>query len=281
MIRRAFTMRLKPDSLGAYKAHHDNIWPELVAEIERAGIASITTFQRELDLFLVSEIEDEAAWDKLWSSAIHRRWAHVMEPLMHLREDGIVDSGELTEVFHLTTSGHGNRQVALSAVAVSEPPSEANMQMNYESLADSGPAASSGLALDAPGNSAIGAEYDASPEAIAMPLPPDEPPIAPPNEPTPAPPNKPRRKSATRRGKKKATKKTVKKKAAKKKPAKKSKRPKARAAAKRTRKPAIKKGAAKNAKAKKKPAKKKKAARKIKQAVKKKAARRPAKKRRK
>jgi L-rhamnose mutarotase len=107
MIRRAFTMRLKPDALAEYKHHHDNIWPELVAEIERSGIASITTFQRELDLFLVSEIADEAAWDKLWNSEVHKRWAEVMQPLMHLRDDGIVDAGELAEVFHLRTSDAG------------------------------------------------------------------------------------------------------------------------------------------------------------------------------
>jgi L-rhamnose mutarotase len=107
MIRRAFTMRLKPDSLAEYKFHHDNIWPELVAEIERSGIASITTFQRDLDLFLISEIADEAAWDKLWSSPVHQRWAEVMQPLMHLREDGIVEAGELVEVFHLTTGDNG------------------------------------------------------------------------------------------------------------------------------------------------------------------------------
>lgn len=103
MIRRAFTMRLKPSALAEYKRQHDNIWPELVAEIERSGIASITTFQRGLDLFLVSEIADEQAWDRLWTSEVHRRWAEVMEPLMHLRDDGIVDSGELVEVFHLRT----------------------------------------------------------------------------------------------------------------------------------------------------------------------------------
>jgi L-rhamnose mutarotase len=119
MIRRAFTMRLKPDALAEYKHHHDNIWPELVAEIERAGIASITTFQRELDLFLVSEIADEAAWDKLWNSDLHKRWAEVMQPLMHLRDDGIVDAGELNEVFHLTTNGH-----AVSAKVILEPPHE-------------------------------------------------------------------------------------------------------------------------------------------------------------
>jgi L-rhamnose mutarotase len=107
MIRRAFTMRLKPDAEALYRHHHDNVWPELVAEIERSGIASITTFQRGLDLFLVSEIANEDAWDKLWKSEIHRRWAEVMEPLMHLRDDGIVDAGPLEEIFRLSTAAGG------------------------------------------------------------------------------------------------------------------------------------------------------------------------------
>jgi len=103
MIRRAFTMKLKPNALAEYKRHHDNVWPELVREIERSGIASITTFQSGLDLFLISEIRNPQAWDKLWTSDIHRKWAEVMEPLMHLTDDGIVDAGELIEIFHLET----------------------------------------------------------------------------------------------------------------------------------------------------------------------------------
>jgi L-rhamnose mutarotase len=103
MIRRAFTMRLKPGSLAEYTRHHANVWPELVAEIQRSGIAQITTFQRGLDLFLYSEIRDSKAWDRLWSSKIHGRWAKIMEPLMHLTKAGIVDAGELTEIFHLET----------------------------------------------------------------------------------------------------------------------------------------------------------------------------------
>ena len=103
MIRRAFTMKLKPGALTEYVHHHDNVWPELVAEIRASGIASITTFQNGLDLFLVSEIENEKAWDHLWHSDVHRRWAEVMQPLMHLTDDGIVDAGELAEIFHLET----------------------------------------------------------------------------------------------------------------------------------------------------------------------------------
>jgi L-rhamnose mutarotase len=123
MTRRAFTMRLKPNALVEYKQHHDNIWPELVDEIERAGIASITTFQRDDDLFLVSEIADEAAWDRLWTSEVHRRWAELMQPLMNMRDDGIVEAHDLIEIFHVTTGGNGQSPSAILAVA--EPASKA------------------------------------------------------------------------------------------------------------------------------------------------------------
>ena len=59
MIRRAFTMRLKPGALAEYTRNHNEIWPELVEEIERSGIATITTFEQDPVLFLFSEITDE------------------------------------------------------------------------------------------------------------------------------------------------------------------------------------------------------------------------------
>ena len=106
MIRRAFTLRLKPGATEEYIRHHDSIptkWPDLVEEIERSGIASITTFQNGLNLFLFTEILDEEAWSKLWNSPVHKRWAELMQPLMHMNADGIVDAGELTEIFRLET----------------------------------------------------------------------------------------------------------------------------------------------------------------------------------
>ena len=108
MIRRAFTMRLRPGGLAEYKRNHDEIWPELVAEIERQGIAQITIFERDPDLFLYSEITDDGAWDRLWSSVIHDRWNEIMNPLMQFRDDGIVESSELHEVFNLKTAADRN-----------------------------------------------------------------------------------------------------------------------------------------------------------------------------
>jgi L-rhamnose mutarotase len=101
VIRRAFTMRLKPGALAQYKRHHDEIWPEMVAEIERSGIGSMTIFESDPVLFLYSEIRDEDAWNRLWSSETHDRWNELMMPLMDFDEDGVVASSDLREVFHL------------------------------------------------------------------------------------------------------------------------------------------------------------------------------------
>jgi L-rhamnose mutarotase len=108
MIRRAFTMRLKPGGLAEYRRRHDEIWPELVAEIERQGIAQITIFEDDPVLFLYSEINDPEAWDRLWASEIHDKWGEIMNPLMEFGDDGIVDSSEVREVFHLETGAGRN-----------------------------------------------------------------------------------------------------------------------------------------------------------------------------
>jgi L-rhamnose mutarotase len=101
MIRKAFTMKLKPGGLAQYRAHHDAIWQELVDEIQTQGIAQITIFESDPVLFLYSEITDEEAWDRLWHSEVHDRWAELMNPLMEFNAEGIVDSSEVREVFHL------------------------------------------------------------------------------------------------------------------------------------------------------------------------------------
>lgn len=104
MVRRAFTMRLQPGSLAKYKMHHDAIWAELIAELEKSGIANMTIFENDPVLVMYSEITDVEAWDRLWHSEVHDRWAVLMNPLMEFRPDGIVDSTELREVFHLETN---------------------------------------------------------------------------------------------------------------------------------------------------------------------------------
>lgn len=104
MIRRAFTLRLEPGALGLYKEHHDNIWPDLVEEIEQCGIATMTAFVTDPVVFYYSEIRDEDSWDRLWSTPVHDRWGELFKPLIAFNAEGKVDAGDLNEIFRLETS---------------------------------------------------------------------------------------------------------------------------------------------------------------------------------
>jgi L-rhamnose mutarotase len=103
MIRRAFTMRLKPGGLAGYREQHENIWPELVNEIDRSGIAQITIFENDPVLVLYSEIRDAEAWDRVWATEVHNRWGAIMNEYMAVDDSGAPEFSELREVFHLDT----------------------------------------------------------------------------------------------------------------------------------------------------------------------------------
>jgi L-rhamnose mutarotase len=102
LIRKAFVLRLKEGALDQYIYWHDNIWPELQQEIASQGIAEITLYQIDDQVILTSLVRDPEAWTRLWDSDVHHRWAELMSPLMHYRDDGIVDSRELNEIWHFT-----------------------------------------------------------------------------------------------------------------------------------------------------------------------------------
>ena len=104
MIRRAFTLRLKPGALAEYRERHDNIWPELVAEIERNGIAQMTAFEADPIIFYYSEITDPEAWNRLWATELHDRWGELFALLIDFNEDGTLATGDLNEIFHLETA---------------------------------------------------------------------------------------------------------------------------------------------------------------------------------
>lgn len=109
-------MKLKPGALPEYQRHHDNVWPEMVREIERSGIARMTIYHGDGNLFLFSEITDEAAWDRLWDSEISKKWSKVMSPLMEQTAQGKVAADELAEVFHLQTKAGKKRTTKKKAV---------------------------------------------------------------------------------------------------------------------------------------------------------------------
>ncbi|MFP4385147.1 MAG: L-rhamnose mutarotase [Spirochaetia bacterium] len=47
MKRHAFRMKLNPGCASEYKKHHDEIWPELIRELEKAGISDYSIYLDE------------------------------------------------------------------------------------------------------------------------------------------------------------------------------------------------------------------------------------------
>jgi L-rhamnose mutarotase len=102
MLRHAFTMQLQPGAYAEYKRMHDEIWPELSAEIERCGVVTMSIFESGPEqLFLYSEARDAETWDKLRNSEVHQRWSRTLQPLFVTDEQGNAVLGEWNEMFTL------------------------------------------------------------------------------------------------------------------------------------------------------------------------------------
>ncbi|HWR11506.1 MAG TPA: L-rhamnose mutarotase [Rectinemataceae bacterium] len=103
MERKAFVMKLKPGFEAEYKKRHDEIWPEMVAELRAAGVSDYSIFldMETHRLFAVQKRADNSTADELSGKAIVRRWWDHMKDIMETNLDNSPVSRPLTEVFHL------------------------------------------------------------------------------------------------------------------------------------------------------------------------------------
>ena len=103
MARRAFVMKLKPGFEAEYKRRHDEIWPEMAAELKAAGISDYSIYldPESLYLFAVQTRGAGSTADSLAEKAVVRRWWAYMGDIMETNPDGSPSSRPLREVFHL------------------------------------------------------------------------------------------------------------------------------------------------------------------------------------
>jgi len=103
MIRAAFTMKLKPGFQAEYRRRHDEIWPELVKELETAGVSDYSIFLEEstLTLFAFQKLKDHNTSALLPSSPIVKKWWKYMADIMETNPDSSPVQTPLTEVFHM------------------------------------------------------------------------------------------------------------------------------------------------------------------------------------
>ncbi len=103
MIRAAFTMKLKPGFQAEYRRRHDEIWPELVRELEAAGVSDYSIYLDEatLTLFAFQKLKDHNSADLLPSRPIVQKWWKYMADIMDSNPDNSPVTADLKEVFHM------------------------------------------------------------------------------------------------------------------------------------------------------------------------------------
>ncbi len=109
MERVAFQLRIKQDVEAAYDEAHRKVWPELLSELEQAGVREYSIFRRGQELFLYMHVPNfDELLHKLAMSEVNQRWqkfmAPLFEPVPSLREDETF--ALMQEVFYMSGRNH-------------------------------------------------------------------------------------------------------------------------------------------------------------------------------
>jgi L-rhamnose mutarotase len=101
MQRVGWTLHIKPGTEAEYVRRHDEIWPEMLEDMRKAGIHNYTIFMQGTTLFNYLECEDwQAVLNYVAKSEINQRWGQFMSDVMDLGEGGRLPP-PWKEVFHL------------------------------------------------------------------------------------------------------------------------------------------------------------------------------------
>jgi len=99
-MRYFFRLIINPGEKELYISRHKNIWPEMVAELKRAGIRNYSLFLKGNEVHGYWECDDLAATiNFLNNSKINKKWQESMKGIITDRDDTI-PSGH-SEVFHI------------------------------------------------------------------------------------------------------------------------------------------------------------------------------------
>ena len=98
-MRIAWVMKLKPGFEAIYKQKHDEIWPEMLANMDRDGVRNFSIYRYGLLLFAYLE-RDHAPPPGTPHDPVTLRWWKMMEPYMEYNDDGTPWQAPLEEMFH-------------------------------------------------------------------------------------------------------------------------------------------------------------------------------------
>ena len=113
MQRVAFLLQIKHGKIEEYERAHRHVWPEMIRELEAAGVTEYSIFRRGLQLFLTMRVADfEETQRLLAKSEVNRQWQRTMAPLFDPvpGKDASEAFAMMQEVFYMpgTASGPSN-----------------------------------------------------------------------------------------------------------------------------------------------------------------------------
>ncbi len=109
MNRVCFTLRVKPDMLDEYRAHHAEVWPEMLDALSRHGWHNYSLFLRD-DGLLIGYFETPGTLDDavagMATESVNAQWQDMMAPFFEGAGDGASEMADemmvaIQEVFHL------------------------------------------------------------------------------------------------------------------------------------------------------------------------------------
>ena len=98
-MRVAWVMKLKPGNAAIYKQKHDEIRPEMLANMQRDGIRNFSIHRYGLVLFACLE-RDRAPPLNQPHDPVTLRWWKLMAPDMDTNADGTPWLAPVEEMFH-------------------------------------------------------------------------------------------------------------------------------------------------------------------------------------
>lgn len=88
MERIGFKLKLKGEKQEEYKKRHDEIWPEMIKVLDKAGIENYSIWNTGTELFGYYEVEDFEYSNKVQSeSEVVARWNKYMQDLLKSKTD--------------------------------------------------------------------------------------------------------------------------------------------------------------------------------------------------
>lgn len=103
MQRICFLMEIVPGQEAEYERRHAEIWPELVAALQDAGVRNYTLFRRGTSVIGYAECHPDAAtaFGAVGATEVNRRWAQWFTDVLATHTDAAGNLIEAAEVWHL------------------------------------------------------------------------------------------------------------------------------------------------------------------------------------